>query len=455
MLYSLVTNRFIRYAGKHSLVYGAVKKIVKAAFYIFYRRVTVTGSEKVPEEGPLIFAANHQNALMDPLAIIVTTNRQPVFLARSDIFKNPVKAKILRFFRIMPVYRISDGIETLQANSEIFSSMGEILRMGGSVGIMPEGTHGKMKRLRPLKKGVFRIAFESEAGTKNLNVRIVPVGIDFSNHYLFREEISVNFGEPLQVSDYSPLYEENPGKAISRMRDDLSGELSPLMVDIRNRRLYKRYELMLNIAMKIAMRSNKKKISSRIKFETERRIAQIINESEADGLPWFKELSELTGRLESHLDESGFSPEALEKSQSMTLTALRFLGYLLSFPFFAAGVAAHIIPLLIIDLSLRKITDPLFISSFKFALGFFLVPLNYLLLAVIFSLYLSPVASACLVFFLFLAGIFAAWYKKNFKGFISGLRCLLKKRRRKEDVSAMQEMYGRISVLLRPLLEKL
>lgn len=455
MLYSLATNRFVRNAGKHSLLYGLLKMMVKAAFYVFYRNVVVTGREKVPEDGPLIFAANHQNALMDPLAVIVTTDRQPVFLARSDIFKNPIKAKILRFLRIMPVYRISDGIETLQENREIFSSMEEILKMGGSIGIMPEGTHGKMKRLRPLKKGVFRIALESEKGIKNLNVRIVPVGIDFSNHYLFREDISVSFGNPLQVSDYIPLYEENPVKAIARMRDDLSEELSSLIVNIRNRKLYDRYELMLNIAVKTTVRSKKKKISSRIKFETERRIAQIINESEADGLPWFKELSELTGRLRSQLDESGFTPEALEKSKSMTLTTLRFLGYLLSFPFFAAGVAAHIIPLLIIDLSLRKITDPQFISSYKFVLGVFLVPLNYLLLAAVLSHFLSPVVVVSMVLFFFLAGLFAAEYKKRFSVFISGLRFLLKKRRRTEDVSAMQEMYGRVLILLRPLLEKL
>ncbi len=139
----------------------------------------------------------------------------------------------------------------------------------------------------------------------------------------------------------------------------------------------------------------------------------------------------------------------------MTLTTLRFLGYLLSFPFFAAGVAAHIIPLLIIDLSLRKITDPQFISSYKFVLGVFLVPLNYLLLAAVLSHFLSPVVVVSMVLFFFLAGLFAAEYKKRFSVFISGLRFLLKKRRRTEDVSAMQEMYGRVLILLRPLLEKL
>ena len=45
------------------------------------------GRENINPDDHLIFAPNHQNALMDALAVLFTTKGQPVFLARADIFK--------------------------------------------------------------------------------------------------------------------------------------------------------------------------------------------------------------------------------------------------------------------------------------------------------------------------------------------------------------------------------
>ena len=83
--------------------------LINPAYYLFYRRVNVIGAKDVPDKGPVIFAPNHQNALMDAMTILCTKDRQPVFVARADIFKKPLIISILNYIRILPIYRKRDG----------------------------------------------------------------------------------------------------------------------------------------------------------------------------------------------------------------------------------------------------------------------------------------------------------------------------------------------------------
>src|SRR5665811_1721793 len=76
---------------------------------IYYKRITVVGYEKIPVKTPVIFAPNHQNALMDAFAVMFPARKHVVFMARADIFKKPAIAKILNMLQILPIYRIRDG----------------------------------------------------------------------------------------------------------------------------------------------------------------------------------------------------------------------------------------------------------------------------------------------------------------------------------------------------------
>jgi 1-acyl-sn-glycerol-3-phosphate acyltransferase len=91
-----------------------VQNYVKTYIHFFYDKVTVVGSNKVPKDKPVILAINHQNALMDPLNVICALKGPSVFMARADVFKSEKIAKILRFFKMLPVFRIRDGIKSLQ-----------------------------------------------------------------------------------------------------------------------------------------------------------------------------------------------------------------------------------------------------------------------------------------------------------------------------------------------------
>ncbi len=134
---------------KYSRGYALLKYV--AGFWhnnIFYRKVIVLGRENINPDDHLIFAPNHQNALMDALAVLFTHKGQPVFLARADIFKKKIIAAILYFLKILPVYRIRDGFSTLKGNDEIFNKTIDVLRNKNGLVILPEGDHAGFRTIK-------------------------------------------------------------------------------------------------------------------------------------------------------------------------------------------------------------------------------------------------------------------------------------------------------------------
>ena len=62
----------------------------------------------------------------------------------------------------MPVYRIQDGVDSLKNNETIFQQCVRILSSKNTLILLPEGNHSGYWRLRPLKKGLARIAFQAQ-----------------------------------------------------------------------------------------------------------------------------------------------------------------------------------------------------------------------------------------------------------------------------------------------------
>lgn len=83
-----------------------------------YRRFEVHGAKNLPKDGALIFGVNHSNTLMDALVLVASSRCKKVFIARGDIFKKPIVAKILTFMGILPIYRMRNGVAAVRNNDE-------------------------------------------------------------------------------------------------------------------------------------------------------------------------------------------------------------------------------------------------------------------------------------------------------------------------------------------------
>ena len=219
-------------------LYNLLSPLVQFATRCHYRHFVVRDLDNLPTDGAYIIAPCHQQALMEPLAVLCFAPKAPVFLARADIFAKPAIRAILTFLRILPVYRIRDGKSSLGKNHAIFDQSRDVLLDGYPLCLMAEGRHNNRHQLLPLGKGMFRIAGETQQRLGDYPLYIVPTGIDFDHYERPYSNLVVNIGKPIPVQPFMETYLEDEPVALNQMRDALTAALSPLMLDIRDNDRY-------------------------------------------------------------------------------------------------------------------------------------------------------------------------------------------------------------------------
>jgi glycerol-3-phosphate O-acyltransferase/dihydroxyacetone phosphate acyltransferase len=170
---------------------------------IFFKKIELYNSENLPENSGLIFVSNHPNALIDPAMLFIALPRKVAFLAKSTLFKMPVIGYLVRTVGALPLYRQQDKGEDVSKNQETFAVARELLKKGGAIAIFPEGVSHDKPNLQPLKTGAARIALGSVSSGKNpgsLDLRIVPVGLFYTEKTTFRSEALLHFGESFPVA---------------------------------------------------------------------------------------------------------------------------------------------------------------------------------------------------------------------------------------------------------------
>lgn len=406
---------------KYSSGYALLKAI--SGFWhnnVFYRRVIVYGRENINLSAPNIFAPNHQNALMDALAVLFTHKGQPVFLARSDIFRKKLVAKILYFLKILPVYRLRDGFSTLKENDEIFEKTVDVLRNRNGLVILPEGDHAGFRRLRQLKKGICRIAFQAEEATGyDLKLKIIPVGLEFTHYTRYRQVLTVVYGRPIEVADYTDLYKASPEKAFNELRERLSDEIKNLMVHIESNEDYEAIDELRGIV--------NGRYSDDIKFPKifrDRMLIGKLNALREKNLPLYRKICDLSIDVKKTAAELNLSYRVLGKKKHPVLGLIAGVaGLIATFPLFLYGNIFNLTFLAIPNLQIPKIKDPQFHASIRYglslAMAFIFLPVYLILSLLIFS----PWWVAILIFLtLPLSGLFAWDYYLIFKRIAGGFR---------------------------------
>lgn len=209
-------------------LYG-MRAYLGLGLFFYFRRIHIIHLNNIPKDKPVLILPNHQNALLDALIIAVKVNRISYFLTRASAFHSPVIAKILKSFRMLPVYRIRDGIQTIKRNNKVFETCSELLNQNHSLVIFPEGNHNLKRTVRPLSKGFTRIVFDTLDKYPDLDLQLVPVGFNYKNPECFVDEVSVYIGEPIKAKDYNG-FERN--EAVLKLKADLHQSISKLTTHI-------------------------------------------------------------------------------------------------------------------------------------------------------------------------------------------------------------------------------
>lgn len=432
---------------KYSAGYALLKSV--AGFWhnnVFYRKVIVLGRENINPDYHVIFAPNHQNALMDALAVLFTHKGQPVFLARADIFKRKAIASILYFLKILPVYRIRDGFSSVKGNDEIFTKTIDVLKNKNGLVILPEGDHAGFRRLRQLKKGICRVAFQSDEATGfNLRMKIIPVGLEFSNYSRFRQVLTVQYGKPIEVSEYFESYKLNPERALNELRSRLSDEMKSIMVHIESEEDYEAIDelrLMIN-----------GKYSDDIRFSKlfrDRILVNKMNNLKSSDPSLYKTICDLSLKIKKKAKELKTDYRLLEKRKHPLGWLLAgMVAIIVTFPLFIYGNIFNLTFLEIPNLQIRKIKDPQFHSSIRYgislALAFIFLPLYLIISLFIFS---SWWLGLIIFLTLPLSGLFAWKYYLQFHRIIGGFRVRKYMKEKNKEYRLLRRNYNELVALI-------
>ena len=219
----------------YDLAYDILRYYVDCALKLSYRNVHYVGRERIPQDGAIIYAPNHTNALMDALVILAMDRRAKVFVARADIFRKPILAKIFKFLKIMPIMRIRDGFDEVKKNQETIEKAVDVLHDKVPFCIFPEGQHQAKYSSLPLSKGIFRIAFQAQELMPDMPLYIVPVGLRYGSFFRFRSTVRVQIGEPINVGEFiASNSESTPQEQMNMLKDILSERMKSSIFYIPN-----------------------------------------------------------------------------------------------------------------------------------------------------------------------------------------------------------------------------
>ena len=197
----------------------------------FFRRIDVVGEEHIPATGPVIFAGNHPNALMDGWLLTARCGRWPIhFMANAKLWKYKLLGRVLDATGAVPVYRREEHDGDVD-NSAAFDKLFEVIEAGHSMGVFPEGVSHTESQLSKLKTGTARIAL-SVAARGKVAVTIIPCGLNYIHRHRFRSQVSIEFGEPIVVdSSWRDRFAADERECVRELTDQLAAALASVTVN--------------------------------------------------------------------------------------------------------------------------------------------------------------------------------------------------------------------------------
>ena len=165
------------------MLYSVSKSLVWLYFHAFYK-IEITGIGNIPNDGAII-CPNHFN-IWDPMLVAICIPREIKFMAKYEVFRNPIVRFYLNDVGTYPVKRGEVDLASIKHTLKL-------LKQKELVGLFPEGTRMKSGKLGEANSGVAVFAIKSEKA-------VIPVAITGS--YKFFTKLKITFGQPIDFVQY-------------------------------------------------------------------------------------------------------------------------------------------------------------------------------------------------------------------------------------------------------------
>jgi len=399
------------------------------AFPVFFRRMQMKNSEIIRQKGSMFIAMNHPNAFMDPVTFSwLLFYPRTHYMARGDAFKKGFANTAMQSMGIVPIFRLRDGgFENLKKNLDSFKIAYSLLDKRKKIMVFAEGVCVQERRLRNIQKGTAKMAFSYLDGGGYDDLKIVPVGVNYSTPSKIRGDLFIQAGEPILVKDYYEEYKKQPAQTIIKLTALIQERLKPLVPSL----LHKENDLLIEQLQPILKKQ----------FIEERKLN--FNNLEHHQLYWEFIISRLNDLTEKDPEKmSGFRKEvdgyttqlhelklrdhlilSVSKNKSQN-TFLNIFLLIIGFPFYAIGRILNLIPYYfgkrIADKTVKNVE---FHASINFGTGALLAKLSFTIeLVVIWLLWHSVYALLVYALVKVSCGILGLYFSSFKKKVIGAVR---------------------------------
>lgn len=199
-----------------SFVYRVTWIILRCIFGTYFRW-RLHGVANVPENGPVILAANHAS-FMDPPMIGSALPRPINYLARESLFRFPLFGWYLRQLNSVPVDRDGAGAKGLKM-------ILDRLLKGGGIILFPEGTRTPDGNFLPARSGIGLTVIKSDAPV--VPVRVIGTFEAYSRNMIIPRprRVQVVFGQPMDFKELRAEAANCPKPRVKEIYQQVADEL--------------------------------------------------------------------------------------------------------------------------------------------------------------------------------------------------------------------------------------
>lgn len=409
------------------MIHNFLKFIFTSALSIFFKEYKVINKTEIPEEGPLIVVSNHPSTFMDPIIVANLLKQDTHFIAKGTLFNSVFKGWFMRnIVKAIPIYRKQDNPTKMEGNDAIFEKCFQFLEEKGTLIIFPEGTSINERKLRDVKTGTARIALGAEARNNfQLGVKILSVGINYSDAPSFRSDVWVNVEELIQVSDYQEAYKKDERKAAKLLTKKIQKNLENNLIIaedeqvdefIKNIETIYKNELVSHLNLDPKLHA----------FTVTKGIQEAVNHFEDLDIIWLEKLKEKVAKYirrlsNNNLEDSFLARDKKEEKNIFSDSILRLFFLVIGAPLYIYGLLTNYIPYHLPKIIAETLTDEEeYIGPIKMTAGIATFTIFYSLFVYLFSRFIAQGDWWWTVYFaasLPIAGFFALLYTQRYNNF--------------------------------------
>ncbi len=413
----------------------------------------MVNKENVPEDGiPLLIVSNHQNCMNDPLCIVYSFNRRKAdFIARADVFKNPIANRFLRFIGLLPAFRLSyEGEDSLSKNDATFEAAGQELMNGRSVIIYPEAGHQDKRWLGSFSLGYTKLAFEA-AQRENFKkeIFILPSCNHYSSYFGMQQDELVKYGTPISLAPYYELFQTKPRTAQRQVNEKVREQTKELMLNIEDLEHYEALDYLRNsYGVKFARENGFRPELLPEKLLADKLFIEKMAQFKERNTELMSNICDKTLEMKAATLNANIRDWNFEKPFSFGRLLLQGILHILTFPVFICTIFPNWVIYFAPKLITRKTSDRMFDNSINFGLSVLLTipllyPLSFILCWIISgSLWMAVIYLLTLPLF----GLFSFLYYKSFIKWKSEIR--FRHRKDRESTKALINLRRMIFSLL-------